>query len=83
MFGKLLEESLTSTNPEESLPADVYSRIETAVSINNAAAASKRFDLDKQGTRLWNFSSKLKNIADDGESLCLGTSPLPRRFRTS
>ena len=73
VFAKLLEESLTSSsNPETSLPADIYNKIETAVSIRDAAAAGRRVDLDKQGTRLWNLSSKLKNTAKDGELLCLG-----------
>ena len=74
MFAKFLEEALTSANPEKPLPADIYSKIETAISIRNVVAASKRFDLDKQGTRLWNLSSKLKNTAKDGELFCLGTS---------
>lgn len=72
MFAKRLEESLTSANPRKSLTADIYNKIETAVSIHNAAAASKRIDLDKQGTRLWNLSSKLKNAAKDAELLCMG-----------
>lgn len=71
MFAKRLEESLTSANPRKSLTADIYNKIETAVSIHNAAAASKRIDLDKQGTRLWNLSSKLKNAAKDAELLCM------------
>ena len=79
MFAKLLEETLTSANPEKPLPADIYSRIETAISIRNVVAPSKRFDLDKQGTRLWNLSKK---SAKDGELLCLGTSSSPQRFRS-
>lgn len=80
MFAKRLEKSLTSANTEEPLLADIHNNIETADSIHNAAAASKRVDLDKQGTRLWNLSSKLKNTVKDGELLCLGKNSLLRRF---
>ena len=76
MFAKLLEEYIISTNPKKPLPADIHSKIETAVSIRNAAAASKRVDLDKQGTRLWNLSSKLKDASKDRELLCLGKTSL-------
>ncbi|KAF6237883.1 hypothetical protein HO173_004084 [Letharia columbiana] len=61
VFAKLLEEYLTSASPEKPLPADIYNKIETAVSIRNTLAACRRVDLDKRGTRLWNLSSKLKN----------------------
>ena len=72
VFAKLLEDSLTSAHPETSLPVDIHTRIETALSIRSTAAASS--DIDKQGTRLWNLSSKLKSISGggDGEMLCLG-----------
>lgn len=79
-FAKLLEEYLTSASPEKPLPADIYNKIETAVSIRNTLAASRRVDLDKRGTRLWNLSSKLKNTVEDGELLCLGKDSLSRRF---
>lgn len=79
VFAKLLEESLTAANAEKSLAADIYNKIETAVSIRNAAAASKRVELDKKGTKLWNLSSKLKRTTMDGEMFCLGKdSPLLR-----
>ena len=76
VFAKLLEEYIISTNPEKPLPANIYNKIETAVSIRNAAAASKRVDLDKQGTRLWNLSSKLKDATMDRELLCLSKTSL-------
>lgn len=82
-FGKFLEENLTSANFEKSLPVDIYNRIEIAVSIRSGVAANRRGDLDKQGTRLWNLSSKLKNRAKDGEPselLCLGKGPRSRRL---
>ena len=72
VFAKLLEECIVATDLEMPLLADIYSKIETAVSIRNGAAASKRVDLDKQGTRLWNLSSKLK----DRELLCLSKTSL-------
>ena len=72
VFAELLEECIIATDLEKPLLADIYSKIETAASIRNGAAASKRADLDKQGTRLWNLSSKLK----DRELLCLGKTSL-------
>ena len=80
MFAKRLEESLASANPEKSLLAEIYTKIETVMSIHNAIAASRRVDLDKYGTRLWNLSSKLKNTTKDGELLCLGKDLLLRHF---
>lgn len=80
MFAELLENSLTSANPEKPLPVEVQNRIETAASIRSTAAASSRVDLDKQGTRLWNLSSKLKKTIKDGELLSLGKGHIHRAF---
>lgn len=83
VFAKLLEDSLTSAHPETSLPVDIHTRIETALSICSAAtAAAASSDIDKQGTRLWNLSSKLKTTSGggDGEILCLGKGPCSALF---
>ena len=72
VFAKLIEESLSSADPGKSLPADTYNRIETAVLIRSVAATVRRADLDKQGTRIWNLSSELRNTSKDGKPLCLG-----------
>ena len=58
---------------------DIYKKIEMAISVRSAAAASRRIDLDKQGTKIWNLSSKLKDIAVDGELLCSGKDSRPRQ----
>ena len=82
-FAKLLEESLTSTNTGKSISGDISRNIEAAVSLRNVAAASRRVDLDRHGTRLWNLSSKLKNTPKDGELLCLSNkASLSLRFRS-
>ena len=80
MFAKFLEDTLTSANPEKSLPGNIHTRIEIAVSIRDAAVVSRRVDLDKQGTRLWNLSSKLKKTAADEGMLCLGRVSHSQRF---
>ena len=80
MFAELLEDSLTSANPVKPLLVEVQNRIQTAASIRSAAAASRRVDLDKQGTRLWNLSSKLKKTIKDGELLCLGKGHIHSPF---
>ena len=74
-FARDLEETLTSANVELSLSTDLRKEVDKAILINHAAAASKRADLDRQGTRLWNLASKLKSqkFADE-ELLCLGNA---------
>ena len=49
--------------------------IDNVIATNNATAASKRADLDRQGVRLWNLASKIKKTMKDEESLCSSRIP--------
>jgi len=69
-FAKQLEDRLTSeTRP--SIQLEIFNReIDKLTEIHNLAAGSRRVDMDKQGTRLWNLTSNLRSKGGNGEVLC-------------
>ena len=74
-FAKQLEDSIATDCPEPSLLRGLRREIDNIIATNNATAASKRTDLDQQGTRLWNLASKVKNIVKDEECICSSRIP--------
>lgn len=73
-FAKRLEDIVADDNAGQSLSAEICKEIKKALSIHDTSALNKRVDLDKQGTRLWNLASRLKNTTKDGDLLCSGKS---------
>ena len=83
-FAKHLEDTFTSDTPAPPLSVDLYREIDNAIATHNAVAASRRADLDQQGTRLWNMALRVRNKVKDGEMLCLSGTALPQRsFHTT
>lgn len=81
-FAKQLEEKLISeTRPIIHLEA-LNREIDKLTAIHNSAAASRRVDLDKQGTRLWNLTPNLRSKDGNGEILCCSSYPSCSYFST-
>ena len=74
-FARRLEDLLSGGECPPSLKAQLCKEIDRVGLIHNAAANSKKVDLDKQGTKLWNLASKIKTQkSNDAQLLCQGTA---------
>ena len=75
MFAKSLEESLhLDTELPSSLTSNLYRQINDVLLISKATATNKNYELDNQGTTLWNLASKYKqdrSISPELFCLCI------------